>query len=49
MCLFRNKDIFGIKLSIIEKGVSKEFWRSANSLTLQRNGLPNMFFILLIS
>lgn len=34
MCLFRNKGIFGIKLSIIEKWVSEEFWRGANSPTL---------------
>ena len=36
MCLFRNKGIFGIKLSIIEKGILEEFWRSANSPTLRK-------------
>ena len=33
MCLFRNKGNFGIMFSIIEKGVSKEFWKSASSPT----------------
>ena len=33
MCLFRNKGIFDIKLSIIENGVLEEFWRGANSPT----------------
>ena len=31
MCLFRNTSIFGIKFNIIEEGVSKVFWRGANS------------------
>ena len=34
MCLFRNKSIFDIKLSIIKKRVSEEFWRGVNSPTL---------------
>ena len=41
MCLFRNKDIFDIKLNIIEKGVSEEFWKGANSPTLFREGETN--------
>lgn len=32
MYLFRNKGDFGNKFSITEKGVLKEFWRSANTL-----------------
>lgn len=33
MCLFRSKGNFGIKFSIIEKRVLKEFQRSVNSPT----------------
>lgn len=42
MCLFKNKGNFGNKFSITEKGVLKEFWRSAHSPTLKLNTKWNL-------